>query len=335
MPTTCCRPRASSRSAEATFFNLEFPRNTFQLRAPLMEPLEGTLPEPEIHARLIRAIGAVSDERLEPLREAARGGRGAFAAAFAAAAAEDPELIGLAPYVLYETLGPTLTDGAAPAAALWGLAHRCATAYPDAVRRAGHEDGEALFDAILDGRSGITFTLDDYDDAWAYVRKPDRRMSLAIPGLLDELRGLRDENPRWTTDELPLVLSAGERRSSTANTIIRDPAWRKRDAGGALRISPLDAERFGLTDGGRARITTAAGSADALVEITDAMLPGHISLPNGQGVDYPDERGEPVLTGVAANELTETRWRDPLAGTPWHKHVPAAVSALPERSTPA
>ncbi|MGC7354174.1 molybdopterin-dependent oxidoreductase, partial [Mycobacteroides abscessus subsp. abscessus] len=37
--------------AEATFFNLEFPHNTFHLRHRLFEPLQGTLPEPEIWAR--------------------------------------------------------------------------------------------------------------------------------------------------------------------------------------------------------------------------------------------------------------------------------------------
>ena len=41
--------------------------------------------------------------------------------------------------------------------------------------------------------------------------------------------------------EFLLVLTAGERRSFTANTIIRDPAWRKRDADGALRMSAGDA----------------------------------------------------------------------------------------------
>jgi anaerobic selenocysteine-containing dehydrogenase len=313
---------------EATFFNLEFPRNTFHLRAPLLEPLPGTLAEPEIHAQLLRALGAVDESKLEPLRAAAREGRAAFAQAFGEAAAGDPELVGLAAYVLYETLGPTLPDGAAAAAALWGLAHRCAATYPDAVRRAGHADGEALFDALLSGRSGITLTLDDYEHAWSYIRHPDGRIALAIPGLLDELRTLADEQPGWCSDELPLVLSAGERRSSTANTIIRDPEWRKRDAEGALRISPADATQLGLATGGRARVITATGSAEAVVEVTDAMLPGHVSLPNGQGVDYPDDNGEPVLTGVPANELTAAEWRDPLAGTPWHKHVPARVEAL-------
>ena len=87
------------------------------------------------------------------------------------------------------------------------------------------------------------------------------------------------------------MLSAGERRAYTANDIFRDPAWRKRDVDGALRVSVEDAEALGLVDGGRARITTAAGSAEASVEISEAMLPGHASLPNGFGLDFTDDDG--------------------------------------------
>jgi anaerobic selenocysteine-containing dehydrogenase len=313
---------------EATFFNLEFPHNSFHLRAPLLDPLPGTLPEPEIHARLMRALGVIDDAALQPLREAAARGRAEFAAAFGEAAASAPEIMRYPAFVLYETLGPTLPDGARAAAALWGLAHRCAMTYPDAVRRAGHADGEALFDAILAGRSGVMFTVDDYEHAWSYVGHPGNRFALEIDELLDELAELGATPVRWTSDEFPLVLSAGERRSSTANTIFRDPTWRKRDADGALRVSPEDAVRLGLEDGGRARVTTTRGSAETLVEISDAMLAGHISLPNGLGVDYPSEDGTAVQTGVAPNELTSLDWRDPLAGTPWHKHVPARVEAL-------
>jgi formate dehydrogenase len=324
---------------EATFFNLEFPRNTFHLRAPLLDPLPGTLAEPEIHARLMRALGVVPPEVLEQLRVAARSGRAEFAQAFMQATMADRQLSGVAAYVLYETLGPTLRAptrgpdgreliGPASAAALWGLAHRCAMKYPDAVRRAGHADGEALFEAMLSGRSGITFTLDDYEDAWTYVSHPDNRIALEIPELLSELGDLAAAPDSHVSEELPLVLSAGERRSNTANTIIRDPAWRKRDAAGALRISPSDASRLGLSSGGRARIVTAAGSAETVVEVTDAMLPGHVSLPNGQGLDYPGSDGRRVLTGVPTNELTSLEWRDPIALTPWHKHVPARVEAV-------
>ncbi|HEV7534521.1 MAG TPA: molybdopterin-dependent oxidoreductase, partial [Acidimicrobiia bacterium] len=139
---------------EATFFNFEFPRNVFHLRAPLLDPPAGPLPEAEIHARLLAALGVVSEADLAPLREAAAQGRAAFASAFFAAVAADPMLGAVAPVVLYRTLGETLPDGAAAAAVLWAAAHKCAQANPDGVRRAGFTGegvlaGEQLFEAIL------------------------------------------------------------------------------------------------------------------------------------------------------------------------------------------
>jgi anaerobic selenocysteine-containing dehydrogenase len=322
-------PAASQyEKAEATFFNFEFPDNTFHLRHPLLEPLPGTLPEAEIWARLVRGLGLVDDAELAPLREAARKSRQAYTEAFAKATTENPMLSKLAPYVLYETLGPTLPDGLRSAAALWGLAHRCAMTYPEAVRRAGHADGNALFDAILDSPSGATFTRDDYGDDFERIVHPDKRIALDLPEMLAELATLDAGPVSKTDDRLPIVLSVGERRSFTANDIFRDPGWRKRDTDGALRVSVEDATRMALVDGGRARVTTARGSAVATVEVSDAMLAGHASLPNGFGLDYTGEDGETVVPGVAPNSLTSSNWRDEFAGTPWHKHVPALIEPV-------
>ena len=319
-------PAASQfEKAEATFFNLEFPRNAMQLRRPLLEPLPGTLAEPEIWARLVRALGIVEDEDLRPLHEAAQQGREAYTAAFLGATGANPTVSKLIPYLLYETLGPTLPDGLAGAATLWGLAQKTAMKYPDAVRRAGYADGNALFDAILDSPSGVTFTVHNYEDDFALISHADHKIALEIPEMLHEARALTQAPAQLTTAELPIVLSVGERRAYTANDIFRDPSWRKRDADGALRVSVEDAQALGLVDGCRARITTAAGSAEATVEVTETMLPGHASLPNGFGLDYTDEAGATVVAGVAPNALTSTEWRDPYAGTPWHKHVPADI----------
>jgi anaerobic selenocysteine-containing dehydrogenase len=315
---------------EATFFNLEFPHNTFQLRHPLFEPLPGTLPEPEIWARLVRALGVIDDADLEPLRRAAAEGRDAYAQAFLAAVSTSPMLARTVPYVLYDTLGPTLPDGLAGAAALWGLAQKASFTYPEAVRRAGHADGNALFDAILQKRSGVTFTVHEYADDFALIGHADHKIALAMPEMLDEIRALPSARRGMTSDEFPIVLSAGERRAFTANDIIRDPSWRKRDVDGALRVSVEDAEALGLVDGGRARITTAAGSAEASVEISEVMMAGHASLPNGYGLDYTDADGQAHIPGVAPNALTSTQWRDAYAGTPWHKHVPARIQAVAE-----
>jgi len=321
---------------EATFFNFEFPHNVFQLRAPLLDPLPGTLPESEIYSRVLRALGAVDPAVLDRLKIAAGTGRDAFALAFFASAAADPSLLGKAAYVLHETLGTTLPDDARTAAFLWGAAHMCALANPDAVARAGYDGpglrpGEKLFDAILAERSGVTFTVDTWDDVWQYVRGKDRRFTVAIPTLLESLGNLDEAPSSWTTEEFPFVLAAGERRAFTANTIIRDPDWRRRDRNGVLRISPADAQQLGVETGGRVRIVTETGYAETGVEVTDTLQPGHITLPNGMGVDHPtNEDGDsPSRVGVALNTLTSTRHRDPIAGTPWHKYVPARLEPLP------
>ncbi|MBA3605846.1 MAG: hypothetical protein H0W46_07735 [Acidimicrobiia bacterium] len=46
------------------------------------------------------------------------------------------------------------------------------------------------------------------------------------------------------------------------------------------------------------------------------------------GLDHPGADGTPVVTGVAPNELTASEDRDPVAGTPWHKHVPARLERI-------
>ena len=156
---------------------------------------------------------------------------------------------------------------------------------------------------------------------------PDHRIQLDIPELTEELKSLADEKAE-SNSQFPFVLSAGERRSSTANTIVRDPAWRAKDRDGALRISPADAETLGVASGGRVRITTHRGSAEATVEVSDRLQPGHVSLPNGGGLDYPNAAGDRVVNGVAPNELTSSEHRDWIAGTPFHKHVPARIEAI-------
>ena len=323
---------------EATFFNFEFPHNVFHLRRPLLTPPDGPLPEPEIHARLVEAAGVFKDEELEPLRAAARRGRREFAAAFAESTRTNPRLRAVAPVILYRTLGPTLPNGAAAAAALWPVAHRCAAMSPDSVRRAGFgeglEAGEHLFDAIISRPSGVVFTVDDYEETWRRIQTDDGRVRLSITELLGELDALRNEVPPGDDPAWPFLLSAGERRSFTANTIIRDPAWRKIESDTALRVSPGDAARIGVADGGQARLTTKRATAILAVAIDEAMAAGHLALPNGLGLDHL-EGEQRIRTGVGPNEFTASEDRDPWVGTPWHKSVPARLEAIPVAANPA
>ena len=312
---------------ECTFFTLEFPRNAFHLRRPLLDPLPGTLIEPEIHRRIVQASGALAADAdaIAELGRAATHGREAYLDAFLTLSIERPDLGPYAALVLYETLGPTLGAGNEAAAAIWGLAQQCFLAYPASVQRAGFADGNALFDGIMASPSGVVFTVDEPEDTWRRMDTLDGKVNLVVPELLDEMRALHDVAGPVADPDFPIVLSAGERRSSTANTIYRDPSWRKKDPLGALRLSPADADAIGLVDGDRARVTTRRGSAVAVVEVTDSLRAGHASLPNGFGLGH---EGDGDFVGVAPNELTSTDDRDWLAGTPHHKHVPARVEPV-------
>jgi anaerobic selenocysteine-containing dehydrogenase len=311
---------------EATFFNFEFPNNYFHMRKPLFDSPENCLPEAEIHARLLEEMDAIPAGLLGELRDALKVSRGAFRDAIMSALGQDPSLFALAPVILYRTLGESLPDGAAAAAPLWAIAQTFAMSEPESMARAGHADGDALFDAIVAGHSGVVFAVDEYANSWQRMGE-GRRIKLVIPELMEEFASLADYQQPSGDTVFPMVLSAGERRDYTANTIYRDADWRRKDRDGALRINPSDATQLGLVDGALARIVTATGSAQTVVEINARMQPGHVSLPNGFGLDNASPDGV-VRTGVAVNELTSAADCDPFAGTPWHKNVPARVEAL-------
>lgn len=313
--------------AEATFFNFEFPHNVFHLRRRLFPPPAGVLPEAEIHARLVEALGAVTADDVAPLHAAAKQGREAWRQAFMDRVLGDARLAAMAPVLLYRTLPlpPEVKEGAV----LLGLALKAAMQAPGPLERAGFggaptEAAEKLFTAMLERPSGLVFAVDDWSEVLGRIATPDGKVHLALPDLLEELARVLATGPAPVEADFPFLLSAGERRSFTANTIIRDPAWRKTDAAGALRVNPDDARALGVATGGRVKVTTKRGAVVVAVEVSDTMQRGHVSLPNGLGTGA----GEDGAGGVAPNELTALEDRDPFVGTPWHKSVPARLERV-------
>ena len=172
---------------EATFFNLEFPQNVFQLRAPLFDPLPGTLAEPEIHRLFVRR-GALDDDLLAPLHAAAAQGRAAYAEAFMT-------LVGTRQGFWRPCTGDSVRDagadlglGARSDGRLVGrrphLRHDLSrVGAPRGFSGDGLEMGEALFEAMLARRSGVVFTIDEYEDSWRRLATSDGRVKLDVPEL--------------------------------------------------------------------------------------------------------------------------------------------------------
>jgi anaerobic selenocysteine-containing dehydrogenase len=243
-----------------------------------------------------------------------------------------PKLMKYVAPILYRTLGETLPKGMEMAAVVWGLSMMYIQRFPEPAKRAGFGGplpiaANRLFRAMLDTPSGVVFARSNHEESWRAIRGAGNRINLAIPELLEQL----DEALRTvpvTDPDYPFILSAGERRSDTANTAVRATDWHKKGIYGALRISPQDAAGIGCETGDKLRLSTGRASADVVVEISDMMAPGHISLPNGTGIDYTDANGVLQRHGIAPNELTDSFRRDFLAGTPWHKHIPASLEKL-------
>lgn len=315
---------------EATFFNLEFPSNFFHLRRPIWPPLEGTLPEPEIHHRLVTAMGEIPasfpmlsaiaklDRKMPALR--------LFPLAMAATFAIRPTWKKHGLMVLKESLGKALPYDAKTAAVLWMAAHRYAKMYPEEVARTGLQGkgyalGESLFNKIINSPSGTIISTHRHEDHRNLIRHKDKKVHLAIPEMLewlDQLPGKAEEAAHRT--EFPFNLIAGERRSYNANAILRNPEWRKVDKEGALKINPSDAESLGIQSGDWVTCSSKVGSVRMMAKVTDELPAGLLSMPHGYGLSYPGEEKAERL-GAMANMLTSSDDCDPLAKTPYHKHV--------------
>jgi anaerobic selenocysteine-containing dehydrogenase len=98
-----------------------------------------------------------------------------------------------------------------------------------------------------------------------------------------------------------------------------------------LQVHPDDAERLGLAHGGAARVQNRAGALEATVEVTDAVMPGVVSLPHGWGHDAPGARlgVAAAHAGVNANVLADEGLVDAVSGNAVLNGIPVAVAPVP------
>ncbi len=94
-----------------------------------------------------------------------------------------------------------------------------------------------------------------------------------------------------------------------------------------LQINPGDADRLGIEAGGEAMISSVSGSVTAPVEITDAIMPGVVSLPHGWGHDMEDAALSVAATrpGVNSNKLSPGTM-DPVSGNAVLNGIPVEVA---------
>ena len=148
------------------------------------------------------------------------------------------------------------------------------------------------------------------------LRTPSGKVELAPPQLLADLpRALA----ALEAAPAPLVI-VGRRDVRSNNSWMHNlPTLAKGPERCTLQINPADAKARGLVDGALARIARSLDAGRAItapVRISDAMMPGVVSLPHGWGHDLDGSR-----LGVAAerpganlNAVLDDALIDPLSG---------------------
>lgn len=150
---------------------------------------------------------------------------------------------------------------------------------------------------------------------------PSGNVELAPVPIIEDLVRLRERMSR-TEEKLLLV---GRRHLRSNNSWMHNVKPLVRGRGRCtLHVHPQDAERLGLISGASARISSEAGSLEATVEVTDAVMEGVVSLPHGWGHSAPGAKlgVAAAHAGVNSNVLTPAVVADPLSGN-------AALNAIP------
>jgi anaerobic selenocysteine-containing dehydrogenase len=101
-------------------------------------------------------------------------------------------------------------------------------------------------------------------------------------------------------------------------------------------VHPDDAARLGLVDGEPARVSSRAGTVEVPVEVTDAVMPGVVSIPHGWGHDVDGVRltVASAHAGTNSNILADETLIDPLSGNAVLNGIPVEMAPV-EAAVPA
>jgi anaerobic selenocysteine-containing dehydrogenase len=99
-----------------------------------------------------------------------------------------------------------------------------------------------------------------------------------------------------------------------------------------LHVHPDDAARYELTDGEPAELRSRTGSIVAQVEVTDAIMPGVVSLPHGWGHDVPGtvQSVASAHAGTNSNQVADELLVDAPSGNAVLNGIPVELSAVRE-----
>jgi anaerobic selenocysteine-containing dehydrogenase len=160
------------------------------------------------------------------------------------------------------------------------------------------------------------------------LRTASGRIELAPAPLVADVQRLRAALQRPAAAGPVLV---GRRHLRSNNSWMHNlPVLVKGPAQCTLHVHPDDAERYGLTDGEPARLSSRTGTVQAPVEVTDEVMPGVVSLPHGWGHAAADSRMGVAAehAGTNSNVLADELLIDAVSGNAVLNGIPVELAPV-------
>ena len=131
------------------------------------------------------------------------------------------------------------------------------------------------------------------------LRTPSGKIELAPEPIVADLDRLRASLGRRRNGDIVLI---GRRQLRSNNSWMHNvPNLVRGKERCTMQVHPEDAERLGLEDDGRASVKSERGAVEVAVEVTDAIMPGVVSIPHGWGHDDPEARLEVAAAHAGSN----------------------------------
>ena len=157
---------------------------------------------------------------------------------------------------------------------------------------------------------------------------PSAKIELAPEPIVADVDRLRASLGRHVNGAMVLI---GRRQQRSNNSWMHNlPLLVKGKPRCTARLHPDDAARFGLEDGGPVRVTSRAGTVEVPVEVTEAIMPGVVSIPHGWGHDAHGMQMAVASdhAGVNSNILADEAVVDPLSGNAVLNGIPVELAAV-------
>jgi anaerobic selenocysteine-containing dehydrogenase len=158
------------------------------------------------------------------------------------------------------------------------------------------------------------------------LRTPSGRIELAPEPIAADVSRLKAALEREPEDRPVLI---GRRQLRSNNSWMHNlEALVKGKERCTVHVHPDDARRWGLTDGGPARVSSRVGEIRVQVEVTEDIMPGVVSIPHGWGHDVDGVRMGVASehAGANSNALADETLIDPLSGNAVLNGIPVALA---------